>query len=172
MSLIFHAFFSSPIRLLLSSSVGPRNQSAFFSVFYCFFFCSSNRFVFNISQLAICYRFVILFYFFFMIFIIFRNFSSIHNVHIRTEGDFAAGKRVYLQGKLRSTFQTLPDTGRNVTCSIVKAHQLYVLENESASLDPTEGDQNQVELLAHISSEVLHKDNHSTFAVATHFKRT
>lgn len=95
--------------------------------------------------------------------------SSNHNIHINTEANFAAGQRIYVQGKLRST-QIALDSGKNVTSSVIKAHQLYVLENESASMESTEGDQNNVELLTNIASDVLNKDTHSTFAVATHFK--
>lgn len=58
-----------------------------------------------------------------------------------------------------------------MTSSVIKASQLYVLENESASVDSTTGDQNQVELLANIASEVMVKDDYCTFAVATHFKK-
>lgn len=95
--------------------------------------------------------------------------SSIHNIHINTEANFAAGQRIYVQGKLRSTKKEL-DSGKNVTSSVIKAYQLYVLENESASMESTGGDQNNVELLTNIASDVINKDSHSTFAVATHFK--
>lgn len=85
-----------------------------------------------------------------------------------------AGQRVCVRGKLSSAFQTL-DTGKMVTRSLVKGSTLYVLENESASSPmgdgSTKGDQNRVDLLAHIASDIIQKDNHSSFAVSTHFKQ-
>lgn len=89
---------------------------------------------------------------------------------MNTEANFAAGQRVYISGKLRSA-PTRTSDGKMVTASVVKANQLYVLENDSGSVSTTSGDQNQVELLANIASEVLIKDEYCTFAVATHFKK-
>lgn len=91
-------------------------------------------------------------------------------MHLNTEANFANGQRVYISGKLRSAPLRTSD-GKLVTSSVIKASQLYVLENESASVDSTTGDQNQVELLANIASEVMVKDDYCTFAVATHFKK-
>lgn len=92
-------------------------------------------------------------------------------MHLNTETSFTAGQRVYIVGKLKSNPIRTSD-GKLVTSSVVKAVQLFVLENENASIDSTtQGDQNRVELLANIASEVSNKADHSTFAVATHFKK-
>lgn len=89
---------------------------------------------------------------------------------MNTDASFLNGQRVYISGKLRSAPLRTGD-GKLVTSSVIKASQLYVLENESASVESTAGDQNQVELLANIASEVLVRDEYCTFAVATHFKK-
>lgn len=57
-----------------------------------------------------------------------------------------------------------------MTASVVKAYDSYVLENEGASVGSTDGDVNQVEILANIASDILNKDTHSTFSIATHFQ--
>lgn len=90
---------------------------------------------------------------------------------MNTDAHFLSGQRVYISGKLRSAPLRTND-GKLVTASVVKASQLYVLENESASVvSSTAGDQNQVELLANIASEVIIREEYCTFAVATHFKK-
>lgn len=82
--------------------------------------------------------------------------------------NFSAGQRVLVQGKLKSTKQTLGD-GKKLTSSIVKAYQVHVL-NDGGSTELNEGDQNHVELLANIASDITEKDSLSTFAVATHYE--
>lgn len=95
--------------------------------------------------------------------------SSNHNVHLRTDADFTAGQRVFIAGKLRSNPMRTND-GKFVTSSVVKAGQLYVLDNnESGSSSATSGDRNYVKILGNIASEVTRKDDHSTFSVATHY---
>lgn len=56
-----------------------------------------------------------------------------------------------------------------MTASTVKANQLYVLDNESGTKSASTGDRNHVEVLGNIASEVTKKNDHSTFAVATHY---
>lgn len=95
--------------------------------------------------------------------------SSNHNIHFKSDINYTAGQRIYVTGKLASK-RIETSEGKALTASVVKAFDSYVLQNECASVGSTEGDVNQVEILAHIASDVLNKDTHSTFAVATHFQ--
>lgn len=104
-----------------------------------------------------------------ILFLFICNFSSNHNVHLKTTADFSAGQRILVQGKLRSTYVPM-ENGKKITRSIVKAFQLYVFENECASAESSQGDQNHVELLANIASNITEKDFLSTFAVATNYE--
>lgn len=81
-----------------------------------------------------------------------------------------AGQRIWTTGKLQSVNIETSD-GKKITKSVVKAIEGIVLENEHGSADSTGGDQNNVELLAHIASEVLDKDDHWAFSVATNFEK-
>ncbi|XP_055298988.1 uncharacterized protein LOC129566786 [Sitodiplosis mosellana] len=97
---------------------------------------------------------------------------SNHNIHINTNAEFSVGQRIYVIGKLRSTNLDTAD-GKRLTVSVVKALQLYVLENESGSAHSAiEGDKNNVEILANIGSDVVVKDNHAIFTVVTNFTKT
>lgn len=99
--------------------------------------------------------------------IFFCDFSSNHTVHLNTKENFLSGQRVSVLGALRSQPMTLGD-GKLYTRALIKA--FCVLENECVSKGSNEGDQNQVELLANVASDVLFKDTHCTFAVVTHYK--
>lgn len=100
------------------------------------------------------------------------SFSSNHNIHINTVADFAAGQRVYVMGKLKSNNLDIGDD-KNITVSVVKAHQLFVLEGENGSINSsTEGDKNSVEIVARIASDVVVKDKFARFTVVTNVTKT
>lgn len=88
---------------------------------------------------------------------------------MNTTVNFTSGQRVYIMGTLKPKPIRLNDD-KMVTRFVVKAYQLFTLENKSASVHSTTCDQNQVELLGNIISDVTVRDGHCTFAVATHFK--
>lgn len=88
---------------------------------------------------------------------------------MNTAANFSTGQRILVQGKLRSTSQNL-ENGKKLTSSLIKAYQLYVLENDGAAAESSEGDQNHVELLANIAGNIVEKDFLTTFAVATHYE--
>lgn len=152
----------------------PKNQhqlSEYFMMFFSLqwialdrYFCSEQQYrSFSIGHLNLCcLRFNN------TLFLFYCNFSSNHTVHLSTVANFSAGQRILVQGKLRSTNLTLED-GKKMTSSVIKAYQLYVL-TDGASTESNEGDQNQVELLAHIASNITEKDTLSTFAVATNYE--
>lgn len=100
---------------------------------------------------------------------VFPSHSSIHNVHLRTDANFVAGQKVHVSGVLRSNPLRTND-GKTITSSVVKALQLFVLDNECGSSTATGGDLNYVKLLANIASDVTTKTDHCTFSLATHFK--
>lgn len=92
-------------------------------------------------------------------------------MHINTNGDYVAGQRVYVTGKLNSsTIKT--SEGKLLTASIVKVHQLYVLENEGGTTELNEGDVNSVQILSNVASDISIRDKDSSFSIATHFTRT
>lgn len=78
-----------------------------------------------------------------------------------------AGQRVYISGKLRHTA-----CKEDAPISIVKADQLYILENENAAaFTPTNGDMNNVELVGMVATDIDDKARRSSFSVATRYTR-
>lgn len=99
---------------------------------------------------------------------VFFCYSSNHHVHLKTDANFTTGQRVYVSGKLQST-PVRSNDGKLLTATAVKANQLYVLNNESASVSTTSGDRNFVEVLGNVSSDITRKNDHCTFSLATHY---
>lgn len=95
------------------------------------------------------------------------TFSSTHNIHIYTDLDVVAGQRVYIVGKLRHA-----SCGNDSPISIIKAYQLYVLENENSSaFKETDGDMNSVELHGIVATDVDDNAQRSSFSIATRYTR-
>lgn len=117
--------------------------------------------------------------------------SSNHNIYLsRTnQNEFKEGQRVFVCGRLQpSSFRANND--KLLTRYVVRANGVYlfddpIIEKLSSSNDESSDnsgdnaednafnmDQNHVQLLANVASEVVNKEDHSTFALATHFTFT
>lgn len=100
------------------------------------------------------------------------NFSLTHIVSINSDVNFTAGQRILATGKLRSVNREMSD-GRRIASTVINPTKWFLLENgcENGSVNLTSADENKVELISHIASEVIHGENHSRFALVTHFER-
>lgn len=78
-----------------------------------------------------------------------------------------SGQRVSVLGLLRSQPMTSHD-GKPSTRAIIKA--FTALETECASTGSNERDENHIRLFANVACDLVNKDTHCTFAVATHYK--
>lgn len=116
--------------------------------------------------------------------------SQTHNVYLsqRIQTEFKEGQRVFVWGKLQANSFRVTDD-KPLTRAIVKAQGVYIIDDpnpnnetsSSSSSDESSGeggdnesikDQNHVQILANVASDILNKDNHSTFALATHANYT
>lgn len=99
------------------------------------------------------------------------KFSQTHVVYTRGFDDLKAGQRIYAAGRLSSLpFQIANEKTRERV--IVQARKIFVLDgqNEPESNETTP-DRNQIDLVGNVASEVLGKENHCIFKVATHINR-
>lgn len=118
--------------------------------------------------------------------VILSQISSNHNVYLgqNIQHEFHEGQRVFVCGRLQPSSFRLGDD-KLLTRLVIRANGVYVFDdlNNDKSSSPNEessddhdvendvstSDQNNVQILAYVASDVMNKDNHSTFALATHF---
>lgn len=84
--------------------------------------------------------------------------------------ELSSGQRVHISGKLNSFKGT--SNGKTITQTIVYANQLNIVEgstSDSNDENPSNADKNNVQICATIASDILNKDNHSVFNLATHY---
>lgn len=90
--------------------------------------------------------------------------SQTYQVHSNSPYDFEADHRIYVKGKLHAQNITVGD--RDLQRYTVKANSAYVLDND---VDESHTDRASVELLSTVSWDILHKENHDIFTLATHY---
>lgn len=80
----------------------------------------------------------------------------------------AAGQRIHIIGRLNA--HTKKDSsGEDVTSTIVRALQLFVLENKSESAsNSVDEDLNRVQLVGLINTDIVNMESDSQFSIAVH----
>lgn len=94
--------------------------------------------------------------------------SQIHTLYTNVPPDYEAGQRVFVGGTLSSK-EIITSENKKRHQSIIRAYQIYAL-NSMAEYESKVKDLNSVELLTTVCADVLNKDDHSIFQVATNFQ--
>lgn len=95
-----------------------------------------------------------------------RNLLKIVQNHLKVN------QRIYIGGKLRT--ENVITNGKRYQNVEVMANEIYLLESNSQIGDnqsPIQIDENYVEMLAFVSTQIRNMNNFSVFCLATHFTK-
>lgn len=77
-----------------------------------------------------------------------------------------AGQRIHIIGRLNANTKK-DSSGEDVTSAIIKALQVFVLENKSKSESNSEDiDLNTVQLVGHINTDIVNLESDSSFSMS------